>query len=91
MKNELRKWIILACNIYMVEEEVFGGGPKGGIEEEICEREREWERESEWVSEAYPISWVSGRPRYDKTNFTSLELRRECFYVLWNGGEGGLI
>ena len=42
------------------------------------------------VCEVYPISWILGRLRYDKTNSTSLEFKRECFYVLWNGWEGGL-
>ena len=32
MKNKLGKGIILACKIHTVEEEVFGGGLKGGIE-----------------------------------------------------------
>ena len=34
-KNKLGKWIIPSCNIYTVEEETLGRGPKGGGKEEI--------------------------------------------------------
>ena len=40
----------------MVEEETLDGSSKGGGKEELGERE----------SESHSISWVSGRPRYDK-------------------------
>ena len=40
MKNKLGKWIIPTCKIHTVEEEAFGGGPKGGVE-------KNQERESE--------------------------------------------
>ena len=32
MKNNLRKAIILAYKIHTMEEEAFGGSPKGGVE-----------------------------------------------------------
>ena len=32
MENRLGKGIILACKIYIVEEEAFNGRPKGGVE-----------------------------------------------------------
>ena len=40
----------------MVQEGTIDEGPKGGGKEELGERE----------SESHSISWVSGRPRYDK-------------------------
>ena len=38
-KNNLGKVIILSCEIHIVEEETFEGGPKGGGKEELRERE----------------------------------------------------
>ena len=38
-KNKLGKWIIPLCNIYMVEEETLGRGPKGEGKEEPGEEE----------------------------------------------------
>ena len=33
--QKTRKWIILSCNIHVVEEETLGRGPKGGGKEEL--------------------------------------------------------
>ena len=38
-KIKLGKWSIPLCNIYMVEEETLGKGPKGGGKEELGEKE----------------------------------------------------
>ena len=32
MKNKLGKWIIFVCKIHLVEEEAFGEGTKGMVE-----------------------------------------------------------
>ena len=39
MKNNLVKAIILAYKIHMMEEEAFGGSPKGGVEKKNQEME----------------------------------------------------
>ena len=41
MKNKLGKRIIHACKFHTMEEEAFGGGSEGVVEE------KNWERESE--------------------------------------------
>ena len=55
-KNKLGKEIIPSCKIHMVKEETLDRGSKSGGKEELGEEE--------WVS---LITWVLGRPRYDKT------------------------
>ena len=55
-KDKLGKLIIPSCKIHMVEEVTIEGGSKSGGKEELGEEE--------WVSS---ITWVLGRPRYDKT------------------------
>ena len=55
-KDKLGKLIIPSCKIHMVKEKTLDRGAKGGGKEELGEEE--------WVSS---ITWVSGRPRYDKT------------------------
>ena len=49
-------------------------GRRGGF---LC-RSEEWSREEDYKreSEAHSIFWVLRRPRYDKTNSISLELKR---------------
>ena len=37
--NKLGKRIIPSCKIHMVEKETLEGGPKGGIKEELGEKE----------------------------------------------------
>ena len=68
----------------MVEEETFGGGPKGGRKEELEERE--------WVSlNTFSFRKINIWQDYS----TSLELKRgeemSFFCVFWNEGEGGFI
>lgn len=41
MKNKLGKLIIPTCKTHTVEEEAFGGGPKGRVDKKNQERESE--------------------------------------------------
>ena len=80
-KNKLGKWIIPLCKIYMVEEETFGKGPKGGGKEELGEEE--------WIS-LNTLSLKKTKIWQDYS--TSLELKRgEEICVFLNGGEGGFM
>ena len=66
----------------MVDEEILGRGPKSGGKEELGEEK--------WVS-LNTLSLMKTNIWQDYS--TSLELKRgeeRGFFVLWNGGEGGL-